>query len=88
METLFLSTIAEVINDLLEIITEEQKNEFREMADFEEFMENSFMLGMIIRNRYGLWQGNDVLLNEYGSQHLDKASMVIITKLWQVLCMN
>ena len=42
-------------------------------------------LGMSIRNNFGLWKGNKVLLLETGKRHPDDASEVIITALWRTL---
>ena len=41
--------------------------------------------GMGIRNSFGLWQGNQALLESCGGGHPDDASMVIIESVWKKL---
>jgi hypothetical protein len=45
-------------------------------------IEDHFGLGMYIRNEYGLWRGNSLLLRECGTEHPDSASQVILRALW------
>ncbi len=42
-------------------------------------------LGQWVRNNFGLWQDNTMLLRATGKQHPDDASHVIIQALWQRL---
>lgn len=42
-------------------------------------------IGAKIRNDYGLWNGNEALLNDCKVAHPDDASSVILQRLWQVL---
>jgi hypothetical protein len=41
--------------------------------------------GTGIRNRFGLWGGNDALMADCHAQHPDAASMVIFEAVWQRL---
>jgi hypothetical protein len=55
----------------------------------EDLTDFHFSLGHHIRNEFGLWSGNDALLESChiiaGKQdlHVDEASMVIIKALWK-----
>lgn len=42
-------------------------------------------LGRAIRNKFGLWDGNDKLMKDIGLVHPDDASGVIIKELWKQL---
>jgi hypothetical protein len=39
-------------------------------------------LGRWIRNHFGLWQDNQALLDDTGTDHPDDAAMMIIERLW------
>lgn len=41
-----------------------------------------FGLGQLVRNYFGLWEGNQELLNSTGAEDADGASEVIIRELW------
>jgi hypothetical protein len=41
-----------------------------------------FTLGRWIRNNFGLWQGNQALIDDAGGGHPDDVTMIIIERLW------
>ncbi len=44
--------------------------------------------GSEIRNRCGLWEGNDALIKDAGVNHNDDASRVIMESVWEELQMQ
>jgi hypothetical protein len=79
-------TVEEVVRDLLPRITPYEKlNMMLRKKDNLGYMH--FGLGLSIRNRYGLWRGNEkLILSACGFRcHPDDASEKIIEALWQEL---
>lgn len=78
------STVAQAVALLLTQLKPEDKEEVRKMKK-DDLIQLHFGLGMYIRNNFGLWQGNQDLLNDCGNVHEDDASGVIIEALWRAL---
>lgn len=77
-------TIESAVGKLLVMLTEEQKDELRELsADDRWMLHHGF--GTSIRNHFGLWRGNEPLLEACGKEHPDDASAVIIDELLKKL---
>lgn len=77
-------TVDSVVVDLLFQLSKEDKQYIQKIEESELFKLH-FALGMSIRNKYGLWAGNQKLLDDCGSNEPDNASSVIIKRLWQEL---
>ena len=77
-------SVAEAVSALLAQIKPEDKEQIRRMKQ-KDLMALHFTLGMYIRNNFGLWQGNRLLLADCGNVHQDDASGVIIEALWRTL---
>lgn len=77
-------TVEEAVTTLHDVLTRRQKRRLRSMKR-DELFELHFTLGQWIRNSFGLWRGNEELLEDAGTFHPDDASMVIIEKLWESL---
>ena len=79
-------TLEEVVRDLLPRITPYEKlNMMFTKKDHLDYLH--FGLGLWIRNRYGLWRGNEkLILSACGFPcHPDEASAKIIEAVWQAL---
>lgn len=79
-------TVEEVVRDILPRITPYEKPEMMVTnKDHLNFMH--FGLGLWIRNRHGLWRGNEMLiLSACGFRcHPDEASGKILEAVWQAL---
>jgi Domain of unknown function (DUF6794) len=79
-------TVDETVKDILPQLPLYRKLEIRFMKK-EHINSMHLDLGLSIRNRYGLWRGNDkLILSACGYQcHPDDASMKIIEAVWQAL---
>lgn len=76
------TTVDEAVTILLNELSDENKETIRKMDDP---IRMHMSLGMQVRNRFGLWKGNQPLLIDTGQSHPDEASSVILTKLWKIL---
>ncbi|MEM1059677.1 MAG: DUF6794 domain-containing protein [Verrucomicrobiota bacterium] len=76
------TSVDEAVNQLLDELNDEQKQELREMEDT---IGMHFGLGLSVRNRFGLWQGNLPLLADTGATHPDNSSGVITYRLWKIM---
>ena len=78
-----LTTVAEVVADLIENMSEADKANVvnTDEADLTLFHHG---WGTAIRNDYNLWL-NTALVKATGEEHPDGASMVIIKAVWQTL---
>ena len=77
------ATVAEAVDELMKKV---QKDDLRTLSMIEEETElYSFhhSLGQWIRNYFGLWRNNDILLIDTGKTHPDDASYIIIVELWK-----
>jgi hypothetical protein len=79
-------TVDETVKDILPRISRLQKLELMFMKKSDTYRLH-FELGLGIRNRYGLWRGNEkLILSACGSPcHPDEASGKIIDALWDTL---
>lgn len=84
------ATIDEAVDRLMSEMKLRDKSRIAKMSDDEACMLN-ISLGQYIRNRFGLWKGNDRLLKaccRYANDdnlHPDSASALIIKALWERL---
>ena len=79
-------TLNEAVDNVLSWLPEEDQTLIKK-ADKENFIEVQHDLGTAIRNKLGLWLGNDELLQACGSKamHPGDASKVIIRVVWERL---
>jgi hypothetical protein len=77
-------TVEDAVRDLLPRISRIEKLKIK-LTNRENIISLYFDLGTGIRNRYGLWRGNDkLILSACGSPcHPDDASMKIVEAVWQ-----
>jgi hypothetical protein len=80
------ATVEEAVHDILPRITPYEKLEMM-VTNKDHLNSMHFGLGLWIRNRYGLWRGNDkLILSACGFPcHSDDASGKILEAVWQVL---
>ena len=80
------TTVEETVRDLVPRLSLANKLRIKWTAR-EDIISLHFALGLEIRNRYGLWRGNDKLILSAcgGPCHPDDASMKIIEAMWQEL---
>jgi hypothetical protein len=84
------TTYEEAIESLINTISDEDKNEVK-MTPKEDLIKYHFSWGMGIRNDFGLWGENKLLLQSCAEQagveqiHPDDASMLIIEGVWEAL---
>ncbi len=83
-------TVEEAVNQLISELPIHDKRRISNMS--EDALGNlHFSLGQVIRNEFGLWAGNEELLESCRSVagktdlHIDSASSVIIEALWERL---
>jgi len=74
-------TVAEAVNELVYTLEQAEKDEIAAMAEGD-LIGLYFGLGVRIREDFGLWRENPVLLASSGKSNADDASMVIIRALW------
>jgi hypothetical protein len=79
-------TVEQAVSDIIPRLSQFEKLKIR-LTKKENTISLYFDLGTSIRNRYGLWRGNDkLMLSACGTRcHPDDASMKIIEALWQEL---
>ncbi|MFC1479537.1 DUF6794 domain-containing protein [Planctomycetota bacterium] len=77
---LYPQTLEEAVSLLVDLLTEEQREALKTVPE-EELSSYHFGMGMLIRNNFGLWNGN---LIEYGDTP-DDVSAVIVRKAWEKL---
>jgi hypothetical protein len=80
------TTVEEAARDIVSKLSAVEEREIRWMAE-DKIISLHFTLGLRIRNRYGLWRGNDkLILSACGRPcHPDDASMIIIEAVWHKL---
>ena len=83
MRTSNLTTIAEVVEDIIANMSEADKANVINTAEDDLIMFHHGW-GTGIRNHYNLWR-NQALLNDIGEEHADDASGVIIKAVWEAL---
>ena len=83
-------TVEEAVKTIIAEFPLKDRVELASMKE-EDLIKLHFSLGMSIRNRFGLWAGNEELLKSCASLagvksiHPDDASAIIITELWKKL---
>ncbi len=70
-------TLDEAAKQLISTMPECDRVTIKKM-DKNELFQLHFGWGMYIRDRFGLWQGNETLMQDCKASHPDDASMVII----------
>lgn len=78
-----LTTLAEVVEDIIATMSEDNKANVRSKTK-DELIELNFGWGQGIRNYYQLWH-NKPLVKAIGKEHPKDASMVIIEEVWKQL---
>lgn len=78
-----LYTKNEVVKDIIENMSEEDKANVRNTSKDELFLFSDGW-GTYIRNYYQMWH-NQALVNDTGKEHPDDASIVIIEAVWEIL---
>ena len=80
------TTVSATITDLLSVLSKEDKESIRKTTK-EDLIQYHHGWGTGIRNHYGLWRGNQALIEDacHKPCHPDDASMKIIEAVWQAL---
>jgi len=73
-------TVAEAVDKLLLILSDEQKNEIRALKE-DDLIDLHFGLGMEIRNAFGLHDLDSKLLADCGTRHPDDGAGVVVREL-------
>lgn len=77
-------TVEQAANKVLKQMNKEDLTRFKRMKK-EDLINLHMGFGQGIRNDFGLWNGNALLLRNSGTHHPDDASMVIIESAWNKL---
>ena len=77
-------SVEAAVNRMILEMTDETKESIRSMPDTD-LIKLHHSMGRGIRNRFGLWKGNNELLKDTGANEPDAASMFIIKALWKRL---
>ena len=79
-------TIDEAVNGMLLFLSQFAKRTLKRLPE-SDLTSIHMAIGLDIRTRFALWQGNTALLRACGSEsmHPDDASMVIVHALWERL---
>ncbi len=80
-------TVEEAADVVLNNMTNDEKKHLKD-AKRESLIHFHFSLGTTIRNKLGLWSGNEVLLKSSGCEHPDDCSMKIIERVWEKIQEN
>ena len=80
------TTVKATVADILSTLSEKDKQALRKIKK-DELIKFHHGWGTGIRNYYGLWRGNSALREDACGKrcHLDDASMVIITAVWEAV---
>jgi hypothetical protein len=78
-------TVEEAVNRILLELPEKDKGIIRNTPSEFEMMRYHDSLGRWVRNTFGLWKGNNELLQSCGQSNPDGASSVILGALWNAL---
>lgn len=81
------TSINAVISNIIERLSDEDKAIISNINNESEIIK-LYGLGVKIRNEYGLWEGNQALLNSCGTTHPDDATSVILEGVWRALKMD
>jgi len=77
-------TVAEAVDKLLFILSDEQKNEIAALQE-DDLIDLHFGLGLAIRNAFGLHDPDSKLLADCETKHPDDGAGVIVKALWDKL---
>ena len=77
----FPKTVDAAVRTLRGLVASDELAKITLLAE-DELVTLHFGLGQWVRNYFGLWEGNQELLNATGEKDADGASGVIIRKLW------
>jgi hypothetical protein len=80
-------TVEQAANKVISQMDQESLTRLKAMKK-EDLIMLHMGFGQGIRNDFGLWRGNMLLLRNTGTHHPDDASMVIIEAAWQKLRKN
>lgn len=80
----FPKTVDEAAMRVVAGLDEESRRRFAKMPEGE-LISLHRTLGQAIRNKFGLWQGNEELMRATGKDHADDASGVIIKAAWRTV---
>ncbi len=78
------ATIDEAVGVVIATLADEEKATISAMSE-SELIGLHMGLGAWIRNNFGLWSGNGLLLESTGEPNADDASMAIIVAVWRRL---
>jgi hypothetical protein len=71
----------EAVKQILSVMPMTNRATLRKM-ERDELLNLHFCWGIDIRNRLGLWEGNEALMRDCKANHPDDASRVIIEAVW------
>ena len=77
-------TVEQASNRVISKLSQEDLENFKNEKE-ENLVSYHLGLGMWIRNEFGLWNGNIILLINTGELNPDNASQIIIENTWQEL---
>jgi hypothetical protein len=77
-------TVDEAVQVLLASLSDAEQQRIRD-TEWDDLYRFHHDLGTTIRNTFGLWRGNQALLDSCDAVHPDTAAMVIIRALWTKL---
>ena len=77
-------TVIKAVDKLVSKLPKKERKKIARMKK-KKLVNLHFGLGLYIRNNFGLWQGNDALKQDCGTEHEDDCSGVIIKALWERL---
>jgi hypothetical protein len=78
-------SVEEAVDRLIVLIDKKDLEVLRSMARRKLVGVTHFGLGMYVRNKFGLWGGNQELLDDTGYVDVDDASVAIVEALWKRL---
>jgi hypothetical protein len=76
-------TVEEAVGRLQAEVDRNRLNEFKSRAEF--VGRAYWVLGMYVRNEFGLWRGNRALLADCGVKDADAASSMILARYWDAV---
>lgn len=80
-------TLDEAVKICLLTLTPQEKAEIQSTPE-DRFIDFHFNWAMALRNKFGMWQGNEELIESCGEWLADDASMVIVKTVWKELNRN
>ena len=80
-------TVEEAADVVLDNLTNDEKKHLQDTKR-ESLIHYHFSLGNEIRNKLGLWHGNEALIKSSNCDHPDDCSMKIIVRAWEKIQEN